>query len=304
MNKISSPVSLFFLAIVLFFLYTAASFAAVPTSDFDGDGKTDVSIYRPSNGQWWIRKSSDGSHYVLTFGVSTDRIVPADYTGDGKTDIAVWRPSSGEWFILRSEDLSYYSIPFGLSTDIPTPGDYDGDGKTDVAVFRPSTGVWYINRSLGGYEITTFGRAGDVPVNADYDGDGKSDISIHRSTEWWVRRSLDGGVYALPFSSSDPSSEVNLPGDYTGDNKADLSIFSTFDNYSWKYRRSEDGTINTETGFSGIPVPGDYDGDRRVDKAMFNPANGVWTIYNSGGSVFSIAFGTNGDRPTPNAFVR
>jgi hypothetical protein len=276
----------------------------LPPSDFDGDGKTDISIYRPSNGQWWVLKSSDGSHYALTFGTSTDRIVPADYTGDGKTDIAVWRPSSGEWFILRSEDNSYYSFPFGISTDIPTPADYDGDGITDPAVYRPSTATWYLLKSLEGLEIAMFGSVDDIPANADYDGDGKSDISIRRVTQWWIRRSSDGSVYALPFSSVDPPSEVGLPGDYTGDGEADLAVYSLFEGHNWKFRSSENGSIHNWYDLLGIPAPGDYDGDQKMDRAVFNPDTGIWFIlYSSGGFTYTT-FGTNGDVPTPNAYVR
>ncbi|HEY0429226.1 MAG TPA: FG-GAP-like repeat-containing protein, partial [Pyrinomonadaceae bacterium] len=78
--------------------------------DFDGDGKTDISIFRPSAGEWWYLRSSDGQNRAFQFGSSSDKLTPADFTGDGKTDVAFWRPSTGEWFILRSEDNSYYSF--------------------------------------------------------------------------------------------------------------------------------------------------------------------------------------------------
>ena len=122
--------------------------------DFDGDGKADISVFRPSAGEWWMQHSSGGI-FALQFGSSTDQIVPGDYTGDGKTDVAVWRPSTGEWFILRSEDSSFYAFPFGTDGDVPAPADYDGDGKTDAAVFRPSNSVWYIQKSSGGVSIQT-----------------------------------------------------------------------------------------------------------------------------------------------------
>jgi hypothetical protein len=62
--------------------------------DFDGDGKTDFSVFRPSAGEWWITKSSDGTYYGVTYGQSGDIPAPADYDGDGKTDLSFWRPST------------------------------------------------------------------------------------------------------------------------------------------------------------------------------------------------------------------
>ncbi|HVE59696.1 MAG TPA: FG-GAP-like repeat-containing protein, partial [Pyrinomonadaceae bacterium] len=61
--------------------------------DFDGDGKTDIGIFRPSVGEWWINRSSSGQTVAAQFGSSTDQPTPADFTGDGKADIAFWRPS-------------------------------------------------------------------------------------------------------------------------------------------------------------------------------------------------------------------
>ncbi len=275
--------------------------------DFDGDAKTDVSIFRPSNGQWWFSRSSDGGNYALQFGISTDKIVPADYTGDGKTDVAIYRESAGEWYILRSEDLTFYAFPFGVSTDKPVPADYDGDQKADPTVFRPSTATWYILKSSGGLEITPFGAANDRPVPADYDGDGKTDIAIYRQTggnsPWWIKRSSDQSVYTVITPTAQAPS---LPGDYTGDGKADCAYFIGA-NVGWYVVRSEDNTTYlVQVGLTGdILTPGDYDGDGKLDMGAFRPSDNTWRIRRSSdGGLTQQVFGTSGDYPLPNVGVR
>jgi uncharacterized delta-60 repeat protein len=271
--------------------------------DFDGDAKTDIGIFRPNVGEWWLNRSSTSQTVVAQFGQSTDKLVPADFTGDGKTDIAVWRPSSGEWFVLRSEDSSFYSFPFGTSGDTPIVGDFDADGKADVGVFRSSTLTWYISKSTGGTIITTFGTPGDVPVVADYDGDGKTDIAIYRPSlgQWWIQRSSNQSVYAFQFGTS---SDKPVQGDYTGDGKADSAFFRPSTG-EWFILRSEDSSFySVPFGTTGdLPSPGDYDGDGKFDTAVFRPATNTWFINRTTAGILITNFGTTNDRPIPNVFV-
>jgi uncharacterized delta-60 repeat protein len=271
--------------------------------DFDGDGKTDLSIYRPSVGEWFYQKSSDGVVPGFQFGASTDKIVPGDYTGDGKTDIAIWRPSNGFWFILRSEDFLVYGFPFGTDGDVPVPGDYDGDGKTDAAVFRPTTVTWIINKSSGGVTFHTFGAIGDKPVVADYDGDGKTDIAIYRPSvgEWYYQRSSDGVVPGFQFGSS---TDKPVQGDYTGDGKADIAFWRPSTGF-WYVLRSEDFLFyGFPWGLStDVPAPGDFDGDGKMDASVFRPSDTVWYINRSTAGVFIQQFGAATDKPVPSAFV-
>jgi hypothetical protein len=119
------------------------------SNDFDGDGKTDVSIFRSSSGLWSLSRSQVG-FFGQTFGTAEDKIVPADYDGDGKTDIAVFRPSNGVWYIANSGSNTFQGGAWGNATDVPVPADFDGDGKADIAIFRPSNGTWWINQTGGG----------------------------------------------------------------------------------------------------------------------------------------------------------
>ncbi|MGQ0541608.1 MAG: FG-GAP-like repeat-containing protein [Blastocatellia bacterium] len=273
-------------------------------NSFDNDGRADVSIFRPSNGEWWYLRSADGVVNAATFGVSTDRITPGDWTGDGISDLAFWRPSTGQWFILRSEDFSFFAFPFGANGDIPAPGDFDGDGKFDAAVFRPATTTWFILRSSDAQTtITPFGLTQDRPIVADYDGDGLDDIAIFRPNvgEWWYRRSSDGGASAVQFGSS---TDIPVQGDYTGDGKADIAFWRPSTGF-WFILRSEDSSFFAfPWGANGdIPAPSDYDGDSRIDTAVFRPSSATWFLNQSSDGISIVNFGLTGDRPVPSAYI-
>ena len=271
--------------------------------DFDGDGKTDLAIFRPSVGEWWYLKSSNGGNYAGQFGSSSDKLVPGDFTGDGKTDIAVFRPSTGEWYILRSEDGSYYSFPFGSNGDTPAVGDFDADGKADQWIFRSSSATWFIRRSSdGGTTIQQFGANGDVPTVADYDGDGKADLAIWRPAvgQWWIQRSTLGTI-AFQFGNS---SDKPVQGDYTGDGKADAAVWRPSTG-EWFVLRSENQSYYSfPFGAAGdTPAPGDYDGDGKFDAAIFRPSNSTWFVQRSAAGTLIQAFGASGDKPVPASFI-
>ncbi len=269
--------------------------------DFDADGSTDLSVFRPSNGTWYFNRSTQGNAQIQ-FGLSTDKLVPADYDGDGRTDVAVYRAEDGVWYILNSTTNTVSVLLFGFPNDIPVPADYDGDGRTDIAVFRPSNQNWYV-RSPGGTTITKFGTTGDLPIAADYDGDNKADIGIYRPSngQWWINRS-QAGLIVTTFGTS---SDKTVQADYTGDGKTDIAFFRPSSG-EWFVLRSENFSFySVPFGTTGdIPSPGDYDGDGKSDLAVFRPSNGTWYLQRSTAGSTSVTFGTTGDIPIPNVYVR
>jgi len=266
--------------------------------DFDGDGRSDVAVFRPSDSVWYLNRSRDG-FMSARFGVSTDKIVPADYDGDGKADIAIYR--DGEWWILNSSggDAVY---PFGLAGDIPVPSDYTGDGRDELAVYR--NGQWWVldlsNRQAS---VINFGLSDDRPLPADYDGDGRSDIAVFRPSDgtWWINGTASGLMVARFGESTD----ISVPGDYTGDGKADVAVWRPSEG-NWYVLRSEDGSyFSAHWGLSDdVPAPADFDGDGKYDFAIFRPSEGNWYIYGTTGGPQIVRFGMNGDKPIPNAFIQ
>jgi hypothetical protein len=264
--------------------------------DFDGDGRADVSVFRPENGTWYLNRSTDG-FTGITFGVAADKLVPADYDGDGKTDVAVNR--NGTWYLQRSS-AGFTGVTFGDGNDIPVPADYDGDGKADIAVYRPSNGTWYrLNSSNGQFNFVTFGTSEDKPVPADFDGDGDADTALFRPSNgtWYTSTNPATNYGAILFGTA---TDKLVPADYDGDGKADAAVFR---DGIWHIRQTTAGLRSAAFGLAGdLPVAADYDGDGKADIAVFRQGN--WYLNRSTAGFTATTFGAAADNPIPNAFVR
>jgi glucose/arabinose dehydrogenase len=257
--------------------------------DFDGDLKSDISVFRPSTGAWYIRQSFTNSLRAFQFGQNGDTITPGDYDGDGKTDPAVWR--SGVFYVLRSTDSTLVTQQWGQAgDDARVIADYDGDKKTDFAVLRRTAtagdpAVWYIRLSAtGGMRTVQWGITGDAGVLGDYDGDGLNDVTVYRpsTNSYYVQKSRDGSLLAQQWGVS--SSDAIAPGDYDGDGTTDFAVFR-FTTGVWYILQSSNGQVRSQQfgANSDIAAPGDYDGDGKTDLAVVRNSGGLtWYILQSG----------------------
>ena len=275
--------------------------------DFDGDGRTDVAVFRPSNGNWYLNRSAAGFSAVQ-FGAAEDLIAPADYDGDGKTDIGVFRPSNGTWYRINSQNNTFAGVQFGQAGDKPLPADYDGDGKADVNVFRPSNGTWYrLNSNGNQFVANPFGQSGDVPVIGDFDGNGRADLAVFRpsANQWYVAKAT--GVPAQNFDTYNfgAADDIPVPANYDGDTKTDIAVFRPSTGVWYRINSSTNQVAAVTFGQNGdVPIAGDYDGDSKADVSVFRPANGAWYSQNSQTGFLVTMFGANSDKPVPSAFNR
>jgi WD40 repeat protein len=266
---------------------------------------TDFAVWRPSDGNWYIRRIADGTVRTQQWGLSGDKPVAGDYDGDGRTDVAVWRPSDTTWYILQSKTNTMRANQWGLSADIPVPGDYDGDGKTDIAVWRPSTGTFYILQSFTGrLRAQQWGTNGDRPVPADYDGDGRVDLAVYRpaSGTWYVLRSSNNAMFAPQWGLS---TDKAVPGDYDGDGRTDVAVWRPSTGV-WHILNSSDGAMtSTAWGMNNdAPQPADFDGDGRTDIAVWRASTGTWYVLkSSNGLMLGLQWGINGDMPVASRYL-
>ncbi len=271
-------------------------------SDFDGDRRTDLSLFRPGNGDWEIQYSSGSLTFTSNFGLTGDIIVPGDFNGDGIIEQTIYRPSTGTWW-FKNPTGPFTAVQFGLAEDIPVAADYDADGRTDIAVWRPSTAVWYILQSSLGLKITKWGLSSDKPVMGDFEGDGKADIAVWRPS--------NGVWYVLQSSSSIPlyaawglSGDKPVSADFDGNGITDFAVYRP-SNGTW-YALDPAATPSFRAFNWGIaedmPIPADYDGDGKSDVAIFRPSTNQWYRYYPATQTFDVrVIGQPGDTPSPSS---
>ncbi len=214
--------------------------------DFDGDGKTDIAVWRSNPfgsgfSNFYILQSSNQTVRVEPFGKpGDDPTVIDDYDGDGRADLAVFRgpvttgdPCGGSsvWYFRPSgtAGVSYNYACWGSPGDKPYPGDFDGDRRADFSVVRNNGGAAQIlqRRTTAGVRFVNYGNFADRFVTGDFDADGRIDLTVVRATgtvlNWIITKSGNGQVYS--FNLGNATTDFIVPGDYDGDNKTDYSLW-------------------------------------------------------------------------------
>lgn len=296
--------------------------------DFDGDGRTDLALYRegsrsidiaPQQSYWYYLSTRTGATGVIPWGRTLDVPAPGDFDNDGKTDVSIYRwwsfetGDTNEWWVNKSSG--------GHKILIYEPGyhkfnrNYVGDGKSEIGQLYqinisqiPNQPCYVSIYFVGDLEYNTIrktvGEACNViptPVPGDYNNDGRSEIAVYNNQTFKVWLPPYNSAYTTPDMIQTLNVESPAPGDYDGDGKTDFAgTRSQSGRLIWVVKKSSFGA-ETETDFgfaTDKPVPGDYDGDGKTDIAVYRPENGSWWIINSAtGVISSWYFGLPTDTP-------
>ncbi|HEY7744748.1 MAG TPA: multicopper oxidase domain-containing protein [Desulfuromonadales bacterium] len=157
------------------------------TGDMDGDGISEIGVFRPGTGQWFFDLDHSGTWNgcgiadlcLAQFGATGDLPVTGDWDGDGRDEVGTFR--QGQWFLDNGDGkwdpgVDTAIANFGVSTDIPVSGDVDSDGVTEIGTFRKATGQWFFDLDHSGSWngcgpdkcLAQFGAATDIPVTGNW----------------------------------------------------------------------------------------------------------------------------------------
>ena len=128
-------------------------------ADFDGDGRHDIGVWEPAEGNWYIRYGDGAGQFrdqtVYKWKVAAGvRQFAGDFNNDGFGDIGVWDPSAGSWRIRYGDGTGQFSRETSYTWKVasgahPIAADFDNDGYDDIGLWETGSGKWYIRYLQG-----------------------------------------------------------------------------------------------------------------------------------------------------------
>jgi len=288
-DGVTTAQGVFYLDIQPYFKYQGA--------DFDNDGMTDLSLFRPSTGDWLVNGTTRS--FTERWGANGD--IPVIAGRSAYPGLTTFRSMDGTWYYHTLSDNNIFE-QWGTNGDIPVADDFSGF-LSNFTVFRPSTGTWYIKGTGSNpNKYYQFGQSGDIPVPGQYSPDAYADVAVFRpsnGTWYFVRRIGIDVLDTFRQVQFGQQGDKPVPADYDGDGLLDVAVYRPSTGTWWVLQSSNNQTIAFRWGIAeDLPTTGDFDGDGKFDYAVFRPSTATWYVYRSGDNQMLIKqFGQTGDIP-------
>lgn len=297
--------------------------------DFDGDGRTDIALYRegsraqglaPQPSYWYLMSTADGHTTELRWGRTLDVPAPADFDGDGKTDVGIYRwwdfetGDTNEWWVSKSTGGHQVILSYELGYN-KFNRNYIGDAKAEIGQLyqidvsqNPGENcfisIYFVADLVGNVLRKQVGNVCNsipTPVPGDYNNDGRSEIAVFDNHTFKVWLPPYGPGFTAPDLTQQLDVDIPAPGDYDGDGKTDFAgVKPENGRMIWRIKQSSTGRLlQVDFGLAtDKPVPGDYDGDGWTDIAVWRPSDGTWWIWNtSDAQITTFRYGLPTDTP-------
>lgn len=277
----------------------------VATGDFDGNGKTDLTVANRGD----LNFGTGGSISVL-LGNGSGSFVAApnsapglpiavgDFNGDGKQDLAVANTGNGDVSILLGNGNGTFAPAINItvgtlvSVNSLITADFNGDGRLDLAVGGSSNGAGFVWRLLGNGDgsfgvpasYATQGYTSSMAVG-DFNGDGRLDLAGVNSAVDVVVLLGNGTGFdpAVHYPAPDRPAAVAVA-DFNGDGRLDLAVATNgvvinntnvsilLGNGAGSFGPATPYVVDSIAGADLVPsiAVGDFNGDGKLDVAVAN----------------------------------
>ncbi|MGL4370913.1 MAG: FG-GAP repeat domain-containing protein, partial [Spirochaetota bacterium] len=218
--------------------------------DFNGDGRSDVSIYDARSGKWYVGSHSRDAQngFIITWKLYREFTAPeaalfandrfsGDFDGNGFSDFLMLDRDSGKWILGETgEDtirfITWSALPSAVKAEDITrwlQGDFNGDGRTDVGFYCKSDGNFWVG------EATPSGFRYRIYNNMSYGPDADTvlgsaplphnDVTLEQGKAYVATSPVTAITYQFNANAYKGYGEQVFAGSFSAEGKAELLVY-------------------------------------------------------------------------------